>query len=62
MVKTGWYKILKIRNFYISTALPRAIRGLFDKRYSGGKRLIFSFIERKWNRLVALKENPQALY
>lgn len=45
LIKTGWYRFLRIRNFYLATALPRVIQGLIDKRYLHGKIKIIAFIK-----------------
>lgn len=44
LIANHWYKIFGIRNYYLSTALPRAILCLVDKRNFTGRTLLTSFL------------------
>ena len=51
LIKSRVYRIFKIKNYYISTALPRIIRSIFDKRDFRGRSHIIRFknkIMSKW--------------
>ncbi|MFH1648860.1 MAG: radical SAM protein [Patescibacteria group bacterium] len=45
LISSRWYRVLSIRSYYISTALPRAILCLIDKRYSAGRTVLASFFK-----------------
>ena len=47
LIKSGWYKIFKVRNYYIATLLPRFIRSIIDKRYFWGRGVIVSIFNPK---------------
>ncbi len=47
LIKTGWYQVFGIRNFYLATALPRIIRSATDKRDFWGRSLLISFFNPK---------------
>ena len=52
LIKSRIYRIFKIKNYYISTALPRIIRSIFDKRDFRGRSHIIRFknkIITKWS-------------
>ena len=47
LVKSGGYRFLRIRNFYLATALPRIIKSATDKRDFWGRSLLISFFNPK---------------
>ena len=47
LITTHLYRLLRIRNYYLSTALPRIIHSLIDKRYFTGRSLLVSFFEKR---------------
>ncbi|MFC1711403.1 B12-binding domain-containing radical SAM protein [Patescibacteria group bacterium] len=47
LIQTKLYKVLKIRNFFLSTALPRAVQSIIDKRYFWGRNILISFFNPK---------------
>ena len=52
LIKKRLYRIFSIQNYFISTAFPRVVLSLFDKRYFNGRTyliLTFKFLLRKVN-------------
>ncbi|MCX5716028.1 MAG: radical SAM protein [Candidatus Omnitrophica bacterium] len=51
LVRTHIYRILRIKNYFVSTALPRAIQSIFNKKDFRGRSHIIRFI----NKMFALQ-------
>jgi radical SAM superfamily enzyme YgiQ (UPF0313 family) len=46
LIKTKTYRLLSIKNYHISTAVPRAILAVVDKRYFTGRTLLFTYLKK----------------
>ncbi len=53
LVKTGLYRMFRIKSYFIKTALPRLFRAIFDKRYFTGRGYILRFTHRFMRKLSA---------
>jgi len=46
LVKTGFYRVLKIKSYFLSTVIMRVILSFFDRRYFTGRGHILRFLKR----------------
>jgi len=49
------YRYFTIKNYYLSTALPRVILSILDKRYFVGRNLLIKFISETTHKLIKAK-------
>ena len=38
------YRKILLKNYYLTTAIPRAVRSIFDRRYFTGRNLLLSYV------------------
>jgi hypothetical protein len=58
LVRTRLYRVFRIRNYFISTALPRVIGSLFNRRDFRGRHYIARFMSRLLRRPRRLQASP----